>query len=77
MFIAIAPKGKEFFYKESSRIKVSKASAYKIAKALTDAKYKLNDGEVWHTYETEGEMMYGRAYIRKNHLRVIWEGIYL
>ena len=68
MFIAIAPKGQEFFYRTSTRLKVSKASANKIAKILTDAGYKLKAGEVWHPYDTEfGEdAMAGRASIRRD-----------
>ncbi len=50
-FIAIAPKGQEFFYKRSSMIAVPKTSANKIAKALTDLQYKIKDGEVWHVYD--------------------------
>ncbi len=74
MFIAVTREGKEYFYKTSTRIVVPKASATKIVNALNKAKYKLTEGEKWHIYETECmDVMYGRAFIRKNKLTIKWE----
>ena len=75
MFIAIAPKGKEYIYRRNTRLSVSKASAQKIAEILTDKRYWLNEGEVWHSYDTEyQDEMYGKATIRKGIIRVTWDG---
>ena len=74
MFIAITKEGKEFFYKSATRIAVPKRSAQRIANALNNAKYKITEGEKWHVYETECmDVMYGRAFIRKNKLTIKWE----
>lgn len=48
--LAKAVLGKEFLYKASSSHEVSKASADIICKALNDAKWQLEDGEVWHKF---------------------------
>ena len=78
MFIAIAPKGQEYIYKRITRLSVPKASAQMIADVLTENRYKLRDGEVWHVYETEfGEdEMSGRARLYKGKIRVNWEVVY-
>lgn len=52
-FIAIANKGQEFSFKRSSMIAVPSSSAKKIADVLTDIRYKLNEGEVWHVYDND------------------------
>lgn len=78
MFIAIAPKGKEYLYKGITRLKVSKRSAQEIARILTENVYKLRDGEVWHVYDTEfhEDEMSGRATIRKGTVHVKWDVVY-
>lgn len=73
MFIAIAAKRHEYLYRSSTRLAVPKASAGKIAKALTDAKYRIKDGEVWHPFETEGEETYGKARLYKGNIRITYE----
>ena len=52
-FIAIANKGQEFSFKRSSMIAVPSSSAKKIADALTNIRYKLSSGEVWHVYDND------------------------
>jgi len=52
-FIAIAPIGKEFYFRSSTMIATPTASAEKIAKALNNAKYLLKDGETWHVYDND------------------------
>ena len=77
MFIAIAPRGQEYIYKRITRLAVSKASAHKIAEILTQNRYKLRDGEVWHAYDTEyGDEMSGKASIRKGIVTIKWEVAY-
>jgi hypothetical protein len=74
MFIAITNKGQEFLYRSSSRLAVSKASAQKIADALTEVNYYLNEGQKWHVYddpfyEREG-YLYGKARVYKGNVKV-------
>lgn len=61
-FIAIAPKGQEYFYRRSSMIAVPESSAFEIAQALTRERYQIKDGEVWHVYENDN---YSNMYIQK------------
>jgi signal recognition particle subunit SEC65 len=52
-FIAIAPKGQEFIFNKASMIAVPTPSAQKIADTLTELKYKLKEGQVWHVYDND------------------------
>ena len=52
-FIAIAPKGQEFVFNKASMIAVPTSSAQKIADTLTELKYKLKEGQVWHVYDND------------------------
>ena len=52
-FIAVSPKGQEFMFDKRRMIAVPKTSAKKIADALTKAKYKLKDGEVWFVHDND------------------------
>ena len=61
-FVAIAIKGKEFFYKRSSMIAVPDGKAHEVAEILNHNKYLLKDGEVWHVYENDS---YSNDYISK------------
>ena len=78
MFIAIAPKGQEYLYKTVTRLKAPKRSAERMAEILTESKYKLRDGEVWHAYETEfhEDEMYGKVTMRKGAVYVHWDIVY-
>ena len=53
MVVAKSAKGHEFLYSARSAHKVSKASANAICKALNEAGYHLNDGEVWHVHQVD------------------------
>ena len=53
-FVAIAVKGKEFFYKRSSMIAVPNGRAQDVLDILNARKYQLRDGEIWHAYENDG-----------------------
>jgi hypothetical protein len=52
-FLAIAPIGKEFLHKKTDMIAVPTASAEKIKNVLNQQKYKIKDGETWHTYDND------------------------
>ena len=52
-FIAIAPKGQEYIFNKASMIAVPTPTAQKIADALTEMKYKLKEGQVWHVYDND------------------------
>lgn len=52
-FIAIAPNGSEFVFNRHSMIAVPTSSAWKIAKLLTDMRYRLKANEVWHVYDND------------------------
>ena len=52
-FIAIAPKGAEFYYRRSSMIAVPKSSANAIRNRLNEIGYHLRNGEVWHVYDND------------------------
>lgn len=52
-FIAISAKGREFLYKRSSAIAVPTKDAQKIADALNQQKYMINDGEVWFVHDND------------------------
>lgn len=77
MFIAIAPKGAEYYYKASSRLGVSKASAQRIADALTKANYFLKEGQVWHVYDDpyydNHDHYYGTARVYKDRIKVNYD----
>ena len=47
-FVAIAIKGKEFFYKRSSMIAVPNGRALDVVNILNKKGYQLKDGETWH-----------------------------
>ena len=49
--LAKSVKGAEYMYKASTAHKVSKASAEKIAAALNEKKWQLNDGEIWYMHD--------------------------
>lgn len=69
--VAKSIEGQEFFYSKKSAHKVPNASASIICKALNDAKYKLNDGEVWFVhdidkYDSAYEYAETQAFSRRN-----------
>lgn len=74
MFIAVTQKGAEYCYRSSSRLKVTKASAQKIAEALTKANFFLKEGQKWHVYDDPFyetyEHMYGKARVYKGNVKV-------
>lgn len=53
MIVAKSVKGQEFLYGARTAHKVPKASAQKICKALNDANWKLNGGEIWFVHEVD------------------------
>ena len=69
-FVAIAVKGKEFFYKRSSMIAVPNGRANDVVDILNKRKYLIKDGEIWHAYENDGytDMQIGKEIkqVRKN-----------
>ena len=67
-FIARAVIGQEFFYVRSSAHSVPTSSAYKIRDALNAARFRLKDGETWHVFESEGEPVYQRFFIRSGRI---------
>lgn len=77
MFIAIAPKGKEYMYKARTRLEVSEKNVNEILDIMNTAGYHLKEGEVWHSYEGGyGDVVYGTAKLKKNNdVRVSWEAI--
>ena len=72
-FIAIAPRGHEYFYKPSTVLSVPGASAYFIAEHLTKTNYRINEHEVWHVYESEGTEAQGKARKYKNKIVITWK----
>ena len=69
-FVAIAIKGKEFFYKRSSMIAVPNGRALDVVNILNKKGYQLKDGETWHVQENDGytDMEIGKEIkqVRKN-----------
>ena len=52
-FIAVSKKGQEFVFDRRRMIAVPTSSAKKIADTLTELKYKLKEGEVWHVHDND------------------------
>lgn len=50
IIIAIAKLGQEFMYRTCTAHKVNEKKADIVIKALNNANYKLQPGEVWHKY---------------------------
>ena len=51
--LAKSVRGAEFMYNPKSAHRVSKASADKIAAALNNAGYQLQDGEIWYRHDID------------------------
>lgn len=52
-FITVSKKGQEFVFDRRRMIAVPTSSAKKIADTLTELKYKLKEGEVWHVHDND------------------------